>query len=88
MIPHTMGKMRKKIFGLTLRIGETPQQKLFFKILLYDFLGVIHMYTHAEFHLSSIKDLGAKPRTDRQTDGHGETIRVPFLLRNPKKKQI
>ena len=63
-----MVKIRKKIFGLTIHIGETPQQKLFFNILLYDFLGGIHMYTHAEFQLSSIKDLGAKPRTDRQTD--------------------
>ena len=32
------------------------------------------MYTYAKF----IKDLGAKPHTDRQTDGHGEIIRVPF----------
>lgn len=42
------------------------------------------MYTHTKLHLSSTKSFLAKPRTDRQMDGHGETTGVPVDYGTPK----
>ena len=89
--PHGYVHRKKKFHPSVTCMGGPTPNSFFYYLVSYFCSGSYNTYSHQISSLQYLqfpsKSAVTDGQTDRRTDGHDETIRVPFLpfwLRNPK----
>ena len=92
--PHGYVHRKKKFHPSVTCMGGPTPNSFFYYLVSYFCSGSYNTYSHQISSLQYLqfpsKSAVTDGQTDRRTDGHDETIRVPFLpfwLRNPKNEQ-